>query len=154
MRIALACDHAGFALKGCVLAELKHQGHDVLDLGTDSDAPVDYPDYALALAEALRTNAAELGVLMCGSGVGASIAANKAPGIRAALCHDTYSAHQSREHDDANVLVMGARVIGASLAVEILQAFLAASFSGEARHARRLAKLKDIEARFLRPKHS
>jgi ribose 5-phosphate isomerase B len=148
MRVAVGLDHAGFPLKAVLLAELARLGHDALDLGTDSEAPVDYPDYALAVAEAIRVGAAEVGVRLCGSGVGACVAANKAPGIRAALCHDTYSAHQSREHDDANVLVMGPRVIGPSLARDVLETFLAARFSGEARHLRRLAKIAAIEARF------
>lgn len=148
MRVAVGLDHAGFPLKAVLLAELARLGHDVLDLGTDSEAPVDYPDFALAVAEAVRVGVAEVGVLLCGSGVGACVAANKAPGIRAALCHDTYSAHQSREHDDANVLVMGPGVIGPSLARDVLETFLAARFSGEARHRRRLAKIAAIEARF------
>lgn len=148
MRVAVGLDHAGFPLKPLLLAELARLGHDVLDLGTDSDAPVDYPDYALAVAEAVTGGAADVGVLLCGSGVGASVAANKVPGVRAALCHDTYSAHQCREHDDANVLVLGPRVIGPSLARDVLVAFLGARFSGAERHRRRLAKITAIEAHF------
>ena len=150
MRIAVGVDHAGFPLKGLVIDELRRCGHEPLDLGTDSVEPVDYPDYALSVAEALAHGEAVLGVLLCGSGVGASIAANKVKGIRAALCHDTYSAHQSREHDDANVLVMGPRVVGAELARDILRAFLAARFTGEERHRRRLVKVEAIEARYCR----
>lgn len=148
MRVAVGMDHAGFPLKRPLLGELERLGHQILDLGTDSEAPVDYPDYALAVAEAIVAGEAELGVLLCGSGVGACVAANKVPGVRAALCHDTYSAHQSREHDDANVLVMGPRVIGPSLARDVLEAFLSARFSGAVRHRRRLAKVEAIEARF------
>ena len=146
MRVAVGMDHAGFPLRQPLLDELERLGHDVLDLGTDSEAPVDYPDYALAVAEAVRGGAADAGVLLCGSGVGACVAANKVPGVRAALCHDTYSAHQSREHDDANVLVMGPRVIGPSLARDVLETFLEARFSGAERHRRRLAKIAAIEA--------
>lgn len=148
MRVAVGVDHAGFPLKQPVISALARLGHAVLDLGTDSEEAVDYPDYALAVAEAIRTGTAEVGVLLCGSGVGACVAANKAPGVRAALCHDTYSAHQSREHDDANVLVMGPRVIGPSLARDVLEAFLRARFSGAERHRRRLAKIAAIEARY------
>ena len=145
MRIAVACDHAGFALKTRVAAHLEQGGHAVLDLGTGSEAPVDYPDYARALAEAVVDGRAERGVLVCGSGVGASVAANKCRGIRAGLCHDTYSAHQGVEHDDMNVLVLGARVIGPALALELVEAFLAARFSAEERHVRRLAKVRSLE---------
>lgn len=148
MRVAVGMDHAGFPLKDALLAELARLGHAVLDLGTYSEHPVDYPDYAFAVAEAVLSGAADVGLLLCGSGVGAAVAANKAPGIRAALCHDTYSAHQSREHDDANVLVMGPRVIGPALARDVLETFLAARFSGAERHRRRLAKIAALEARF------
>ena len=151
MRIAVGVDHAGFPLKALVIGELRRCEHEPLDLGTDSAEPVDYPDYALAVAEAVAQGEAVLGLLLCGSGVGASIAANKVRGIRAALCHDTYSAHQSREHDDANVLVMGPRVVGAELARDILRAFVAATFTGEERHRRRLAKVAAIEARYSKP---
>jgi RpiB/LacA/LacB family sugar-phosphate isomerase len=145
MQIALACDHAGFALKRTLAEQLSRQGHAVLDLGTNGTDPVDYPDFAVALADAVRLGRSERGVLICGSGVGASVAANKRPGIRAGLCHDTYSARQGVEHDDMNVLVLGARVIGTALAIELVQAFLGARFSGEPRHLRRLAKVQALE---------
>ena len=148
MRIALSADHAGYDLKQELLAQLTRQGHDVLDLGTHSRAPVDYPDSAEAVAHALREGQAERGLLVCGSGAGVSIAANKFPGVRAAVCHDTYSAHQAVEHDDMNVLCIGARVVGSALALELVAAFLAAEFSGEDRHLRRLNKVLAIEARF------
>ena len=151
MRIALSADHAGYGLKQELAAKLAQQGHDILDLGTHSSAPVDYPDSAEAVAVALRDRQAERGIIVCGSGAGVSIAASKFPGVRAAVCHDTYTAHQAVEHDDMNVLCLGARVIGAALALEIGQAFLAARFSGEARHQRRLDKINDIERRFATP---
>jgi ribose 5-phosphate isomerase B len=149
MRVAIAADHAGFPLKGELIPELEGLGHQVLDLGTFSTAPVDYPDYAEAIGAALIENRADRGVLICGSGVGASVAANKHPGIRAGLCHDSYSAHQGVEHDDMNVLVLGARVIGSALARELVRDFLAARFSGEERHVRRLGKVKAIERRYM-----
>jgi ribose 5-phosphate isomerase B len=148
MRIAVATDHAGFPLKQAIMDELRRLGHDVLDLGTDSEAPVDYPDYAEAAGDAVRSGRAERAVLLCGSGVGASVAANKIPGVRAAVCHDAYSAHQGVEHDDMNVLTLGARVIGPALAVELVQAFARAEFSGEERHERRLRKVLAIEERY------
>ena len=148
MRIALSADHAGFELKQHLGAHLARQGHDVIDLGTHSTAPVDYPDSAEAVAQAMSGGHAERGVLVCGSGAGASIAANKFRGIRAAVCHDNYSAHQAVEHDDMNVLCLGARVIGSALASEIADAFLGANFSGEERHQRRLNKILAIEDRF------
>ena len=148
MRIALAADHAGYLLKNELKARLGEQGHEILDLGTNSPAPVDYPDSAEAVAGALRDGKAERGIIVCGSGAGVSIAANKFSGIRAAVCHDTYTAHQAVEHDDMNVLCLGARVVGPSLALEIANAFLAAAFSGEERHQRRLNKVLDIERRF------
>lgn len=150
MRIAIGADHAGFELKQILVAYLRELGHQVEDLGTESFEPVDYPDYAEAVARAIRQGRAERGILICGSGVGASVAANKVPGIRAGLCHDTYSAHQGVEHDDINVLVLGARVIGSELAKEIVRAFVSAHFSGEERHRRRLEKLHQLEARFLK----
>ena len=137
-------------LKQELAAKLTQQGHDVLDLGTHSAAPVDYPDSAEAVAVALRDEQADRGIIVCGSGAGVSIAANKFPGIRAAVCHDTYTAHQAVEHDDMNVLCLGARVVGAALALEVATAFLAAVFSGEDRHQRRLNKVHDIERRFSR----
>jgi ribose 5-phosphate isomerase B len=151
MRIALAADHAGYDLKCELASVLKSQGHEVLDLGTHSTAPVDYPDSAQAVAAALGDGRADRGVIVCGSGAGASIAANKFPGIRAAVCHDTYTARQAVEHDDMNVLCLGARVIGPSLARDLTAAFLGATFSGEERHRRRLGKILAIEAQFVRP---
>lgn len=148
MRVALGSDHAGFGLKQSLRDYLGKLGHDVVDVGTHSTDPVDYPDYAEAVCTALRDVRAERGIVVCGSGVGASIAANKIPGIRAGLCHDTYSAHQGVEHDAMNVLVLGGRVIGPEVAYELVRAFLGATFSGEARHQRRLDKLNAIEARF------
>lgn len=151
MRVALAADHAGFPLKGDVAEALRAGGHEVLDLGTHSTAPVDYPDSAAAVAAALREGRAERGVIVCGSGAGVSIAANKFPGIRAAVCHDTYTARQAVEHDDMNVLCLGARVIGPALARDLAAAFLGARFTGEDRHRRRLDKILAIEAQFARP---
>src|SRR5499427_2569797 len=145
MRVAIGSDHAGFALKEAVKAFLTAERREVLDLGTHSTDPVDYSDYAEAVGQALRHNQAERGILLCGSGVGASMAANRIPGIRAGLCHDTYSAHQGVEHDDMNVLVLGGRVVGVELARELIHAFLNARFSGEARHLRRLAKMTALE---------
>jgi len=148
MRLAISADHAGFELKAELAAKLTQQGHDILDCGTHSAAPSDYPDSAEAVAGALRDGQVERGIIVCGSGAGVSIAASKFPGVRAAVCHDTYTAHQAVEHDDMNVLCLGSRVIGASLALEIVAAFLAARFSGEARHRRRLDKVLAIERRF------
>ena len=150
MRIALSADHAGYLLKQELAGKLAQQGHDVLDLGTHSSAPVDYPDSAEAVATVLRDRQADRGIIVCGSGAGVSIAANKFPGVRAAVCHDTYTAHQAVEHDDMNVLCLGSRVVGPSLALEVATAFLAAVFSGEDRHLRRLNKVHDIERRFWR----
>jgi RpiB/LacA/LacB family sugar-phosphate isomerase len=143
----VGCDHAGFPLKRPVVDALRAAGHEVLDLGTDSTDPVDYPDYACAVAEAVQQGRAERGVVLCGSGVGAAVVANKLRGIRAGVCHDTYSAHQGVEHDDVNVLALGARVVGDALAGELVRAFVDARFSGEARHVRRLAKLTALEGR-------
>jgi ribose 5-phosphate isomerase B len=145
MRIAVGADHAGFELKALIIDRLDQDAHQVLDLGTHSTEPVDYPDYARSVAEAVLRGDAERGILVCGSGVGASVAANKLPGIRAGLCHDTYSARQGVEHDDMNVLCLGARVIGPELALELVRTFLAARFSGEERHRRRLAKIEALE---------
>ncbi|HVP58326.1 MAG TPA: ribose 5-phosphate isomerase B [bacterium] len=150
MRVALAADHAGFALKQDIASYVAQLGHEVIDLGTHSDQPVDYPDFAEAIGKAVTEAKAGRGILVCGSGVGASVAANKLPGVRAAVCHDTYSAHQGVEHDDMNILVLGARVIGVELARELVRAFLEAGFSGEERHRRRLAKVKALEARYMR----
>jgi ribose 5-phosphate isomerase B len=151
MRLALSSDHAGFELKRDLAASLGQKGHIVLDLGTHSLAPVDYPDAAESVAEALRKGEADRGIIVCGSGAGVSIAANKIPGIRAAVCHDTYTAHQAVEHDDMNVLCLGARVVGPSLAQDIVTSFLGAAFSGESRHQRRLDKILDIERRYTVP---
>jgi RpiB/LacA/LacB family sugar-phosphate isomerase len=148
MRIVVGADHAGYILKQEVAEALRNSGHEVLDVGTNSTAPVDYPDSAEAVANAVREGRAERGVLICGSGVGASVAANKLPGIRAAVCHDTYSAHQGVEHDDMNVLVLGGRVIGPALALELVRAFVGARFTGEERHVRRLGKVKALETRY------
>jgi RpiB/LacA/LacB family sugar-phosphate isomerase len=150
MRIVIGADHAGFEMKQMIAGYLRHLAHDVIDVGTDSDTPVDYPDFAEAVGKAISAGAAERGVLICGSGVGASVAANKIPGIRAGLCHDTYSAHQGVEHDDMNVLVLGARVIGVELARELVNNFLAAKYSNEERHHRRVAKIKALEQRYGR----
>ena len=150
MRIALAADHAGYALKDELAAKLAQQGHDIMDLGAHSAAPVDYPDSAEAVAAVIRNDQVDRGIIVCGSGAGVSIAANKFPGIRAAVCHDTYTAHQAVEHDDLNVLCLGARVVGPSLALDLVLAFLGASFSTEDRHHRRLKKVLDIERRYLK----
>ncbi len=148
MRVAMAGDHAGFGLKAALVKHLRAHGHQVLDLGAHDAAPSDYPDHAEAVGRALAAGEAERGILVCGSGVGVAAAANKLPGVRAGLCHDTYSAHQGVEHDDMNALALGARVIGEALAQEIADAFLAARFDGEERHARRVAKVAALEARF------
>jgi len=148
MRLVLGSDHAGYEMKQNLDDFLRGLGHEVIDVGTCSTVSVDYPDYAQAVADTVRAGRAERGVLICGSGVGASVAANKIPGIRAGLCHDTYSAHQGVEHDDMNVLVLGSRIIGPELAKELVRAFLDANFSGEERHVRRLGKIKAIEERY------
>ena len=147
MRIAIAADHAGYPLNERVIEELRSAGHELIDFGThDGSVPDDYPDYAKQVGEAIQKGAAEIGLLICGSGVGAAVAANKLNGIRAALCGDTYSAHQSREHDDCNVLCLGARVTGVELALDIVRSFVGARFTGEERHRRRLAKIQALEA--------
>lgn len=148
MRIAIGADHAGFELKRVLADYLRRIGHEVVDVGTDSDAPVDYPDYAEALGKVLLEGRAERGVLVCGSGVGASVSANKIPGIRAGLCHNTYSARQGVEHDEMNVLVLGGRVVGIELARELVDNFLAAKFCGEERHRRRVEKIAALERRY------
>ncbi|MDP3544185.1 MAG: ribose 5-phosphate isomerase B [Elusimicrobiota bacterium] len=146
MNIALGCDHAGFPLKVLLQAWLEKKGHKVLNLGVDTDAvPADYPDYARAVSEAVASGKAERGVIVCGSGVGATIAANKVPGVRACMCHDTFSARQGVEDDDMNVLCLGGRIIGQELAYEVLNAFLHAKFSGLDRHQRRKDKVTAIE---------
>jgi len=145
MRVAIGADHAGYPLKENLREHLQKLGHEVLDLGTRDTQPVDYPDFAEAVGNAVRHGTAERGVLICGSGVGASVAANKLPGIRAGLCHDGYTAHQGVEHDDMNVLVLGARVIGPALATELVDLFLKAQFTNEERHRRRLGKVAALE---------
>jgi len=148
VRIAIGSDHAGYPLKEEVKKQLREKRYRVIDVGTHSKEAVDYPDYAEAVAKALQDGKVERGIVVCGSGVGASVAANKIPGIRAGLCHDTYSAHQGVEHDDMNVLVMGSRIIGPALARELVEAFLGARFTKEARHVRRLNKVRAIEKRY------
>lgn len=148
MRIVVGADHAGYNLKELLAAYLRHHGHEIIDKGTKSDDPVDYPDFAEAVAKALLAGEAERGLLICGSGVGASVSANKIPGIRAGLCHDTYSARQGVEHDDMNVLVLGARVIGVEMARELVDSFLGAKFNGERRHRRRIEKIAALEKRY------
>jgi RpiB/LacA/LacB family sugar-phosphate isomerase len=148
MKITIGADHAGFELKEHVKALLLELKHEVLDLGTHNTEPVDYPDFAEAVGLAVRDGKAERGILVCGSGVGASVAANKIPGVRAGLCHDHYSAHQGVEHDDMNVLVMGGRVIGESVALELVSAFVDSKYTAEDRHQRRLEKVKAIEGRY------
>jgi len=146
MRIAIGADHGGYPLNERVIEELRVAGHEITDFGThDGSQPDDYPDYALKVGQAVQNSDAEIGILICGSGVGAAVAANKLEGIRAALCGDTYSGHQSREHDDCNVLCLGARVVGQELALDIVRAFVAARFTGEERHRRRLEKIVAIE---------
>ena len=151
MKIALGGDHAGVVMKDELVKTVRAMGHEPLDLGGDgSDKSDDYPDYAEKVGEAVRTGIADRGILVCGSGVGVSVAANKIPGVRAAICHDTYSAHQGVEHDDMNVLVLGERVVGQALAQELVAAFLGANFSGEVRHVRRLNKIKAIQDKYAR----
>ena len=148
MKIAVGSDHAGFVLKQEVAESLRKGGYEVVDVGTDSTAAVDYPDFAEKVALAVKEGRAERAVLICGSGVGACVAANKVPGIRAAICHDAYSAHQGVEHDDMNVLVLGGRIIGPALAHELVEAYVKARYTAEERHARRLAKVLAIEKRY------
>ncbi len=147
MRVAVGMDHGGYPLKEYILEEIRKEGHEPVDVGAFRLDPTDdYPDFARAVGEAILDGRAERGVLVCGSGVGAAIAATKMKGIRAAVCHDHYSAHQGVEHDNMNVLCLGARIIGPELAVDLISAFLAANFTGEERHARRLGKVNAIEA--------
>ena len=149
MKIVVGSDHAGFELKEQVAAFVRELGHEVIDVGTDNGTDaVDYPDYAESVCKAIMNHQAERGILICGSGVGASVAANKLPGISAGLCHDTYAAHQGVEHDDMNVLVMGGRIIGPELARELVKAYLSAHFTNEARHRRRLEKTRALEERY------
>lgn len=151
MRVAIGADHAGFHLKGPLSDMLKEHGYEVVDLGGVNDPKDDYPDFADAVGTAVSDGRADRGVLVCGSGIGANIAVNKIPGVRASIAHDSYSARQGVEHDDMNVLVLGGRVIGIETAREVLNAFLGAEFSGEERHARRLAKVQAIERRYATP---
>jgi ribose 5-phosphate isomerase B len=148
MKIVIGSDHAGFQLKVAMGDLLRSMNQEVLDVGAFNENPSDYPDFAEAVGRAILDRKAERGVLICGSGVGASVAANKLTGIRAAVCHDTYSAHQGVEHDDMNVLVLGSRIIGVKLAEDLVKVFLAAKFTNEDRHIRRLAKIKALESKF------
>jgi RpiB/LacA/LacB family sugar-phosphate isomerase len=148
MKLVIGSDHAGFALKVAMGDLLRSLGHEVLDVGAFNENPSDYPDFAEAVGRAILDGKAERGVLVCGSGVGASVAANKVMGIRAGMCHDSYSAHQGVEHDNINVLVLGSRVVGVKLAEDLVKAFLGAKFSQEDRHVRRLGKIKALEDKF------
>src|SRR6202171_5994885 len=148
MKITIGSDHAGFELKHFLITSLIQDGHQINDVGTHSTQPVDYPDYAEAVGLSVLRGESERGILICGSGVGAAVAANKIPGVRAGLCHDSYSAHQGVEHDNINVLVLGSRVIGVMLAQDLVKAFLGAKFTNEERHVRRLGKVKAIEAKY------
>src|SRR5208282_4768108 len=150
MKLVVGSDHAGYQLKNEMAALVKSLGHDVLDVGAYDERPSDYPDFAEAVGRAVLDGRAERGILICGSGVGASVAANKLVGIRAGMCHDTYSAHQGVEHDNINVLVMGSRVVGEKLAEDLVKAFLGAQFTYEERHMRRLAKVKALEEKNLK----
>ncbi len=152
MRIVIGSDHAGFELKSTIVSYIQDLGHQIIDVGTNNAEPVDYPEYAEAVGKAILEERADRGIMICGSGVGASIAVNKLPGIRAGLCHDTYSAHQGVEHDNINVLIMGARVIGIETARELVRAYLGAEFTKEERHLRRLDKLSKLEEKY-RGKH-
>jgi len=149
MKVVVGSDHAGYQLKMAMGEFLRTLGHDVLDVGAFDEKASDYPDYAEKVGAAVLDGRSERGVLICGSGVGVSVAANKIPGIRAGMCHDTYSAHQGVEHDDINVLVLGSRVVGSELAKDLVKAFLGAKFTGEERHLRRLGKVKAIEAKYM-----
>jgi ribose 5-phosphate isomerase B len=148
MKLVIGSDHAGFQLKVSIGDLLRSLGHEVLDVGAFNENPSDYPDFAEAVGRAVVDQKAERGILICGSGVGASVAANKIPGVRAGMCHDTYSAHQGVEHDDINILVLGSRVVGVMLAEDLVKAFLGAKFTHEERHVRRLGKVKAIEAKY------
>lgn len=147
-KLAIGSDHAGYELKQQLIKFLKEEGHEVSDLGTHSTEPCDYPDFAEKVGLAVVKGEAELGIVVCGSGVGATVAANKIPGVRAGLCHDTFSAHQGREDDDTNVMCLGARVIGINLAQEVLSAWLNTRFSGIDRHVRRVNKIKALEEKY------
>lgn len=155
MRLAVGTDHGGFPLKSPIVDELRRLGHEIVDCGAYSYEPGDdYPDFASAVAQAVQRGDADRGVLICGSGVGASVAANKFAGVRAAVCHDTYSAHQGVEHDNMNVLCLGARIVGSELALELVRAFAGATFSNEDRHRRRLAKVLGFEQSFMAEKEA
>jgi ribose 5-phosphate isomerase B len=145
MKLAFGCDHAGFALKKLLIDEARTLGHEIMDCGAFDERPSDYPDFAKAVGEAVVGGKADRAVLVCGSGVGASVAANKVHGIRAGLCHDTYSAHQGVEHDDMNVLCLGSRIVGEALAAELMRAYLSATFSNEERHVRRVKKVIQMD---------
>jgi len=145
VRVVIGSDHAGFELKQQLVKHLEQQGHRIVDVGTDSEEPVDYPDFAAAVSRAVVAGDGERGIIVCGSGAGASIAANKITGIRSAVVHDHYTAHQAVEHDDMNVLALGGRVIGINTAIEVVDAFLGAAFSGEERHAQRLRKVIELD---------
>jgi ribose 5-phosphate isomerase B len=148
MKVVIGSDHAGFQLKNAMGDLLRSMGNDVLDIGAFNENPSDYPDFAEAVGRAVLDGKAERGVLICGSGVGASVAANKLPGIRAGICHDTYSAHQGVEHDNMNVLVLGSRIVGVALAQDLVRAFMGAKFTNEERHVRRLGKVKALETKY------
>jgi ribose 5-phosphate isomerase B len=150
MRIAVGADHAGVEMKRDLAAAMAQQGHEILDLGTHSSAAVDYPDIAEAVAAAIRNGQVDRGVIICGSGAGVAVAACKFPGVRAAVCHDCYTARQAVEHDDLNVMCLGSRVVGPALARALVDAFLGATFTAEDRHLRRLAKIDAIESKFGR----
>jgi len=148
MRIVVGSDHAGFELKKTLIDQLENLGHEVLNVGTDDPEPVDYPDFAEKVGLAILNGNADRGILICGSGVGASVSANKLPGIRAAVCHDSYSSRQGVEHDDMNVLVLGARIVAPSLAKDLVRIFLNAKFTSEERHKRRMAKISALENKY------
>jgi len=150
MKIVIGSDHAGYQLKNTIGDLLRSMGNEVLDIGAFNENPSDYPDFAEAVGRAVLDGKAERGVLICGSGVGASVAVNKLPGIRGGMCHDTYSAHQGVEHDNINVLVLGSRVVGVALAQDLVRAFLGAKFSNEERHVRRLGKVKALEMKYCK----
>lgn len=150
MKIAIGCDHAALKLKNDVVTKLKNDGYEVEDFGIYEQKSVDYPDYALPVAEAVASGKADKGILICGTGIGMSIAANKVKGIRCALCSDTFSAHATREHNDANILAFGERVVGEGLAMDIVDTFLKTPFSGDDRHVKRIAKISAIEDKYFK----
>lgn len=153
MRVVIGSDHAGFEMKQIILAHVRAMGHEVMDVGANDSSPVDYPDYAEAVGMAVIKKEADRGIMICGSGVGATIAVNKIPGIRASVCHDCYSAHQGVEHDNMNILVLGARIIGIQLAQDLVWMFLGAEFTAEERHLRRLEKLQKLESKFTKSRY-